>query len=331
MKNKISNNDDPMVVKPLLKNEGKTSPSRGALKIEISTATPMVVAGQEFSIYVIIRNPFPVPVTIHSTETHIPVELSDQIWKRKWILNRDIKLFEKIEKSRSKSLKFYNWILYKWSKRFNHPSESPRVAVAVGVDKPLRDVSGERVITIQDANNIYIDNWQLSFGDLTSDEVNERLWKISKYLDGDRPVVLRQGDSTVKHFILKTSAWLFFKPISHTFQIQIQYEVDEMVHIDTIPFAFNIKAATMSTMIGAFFGSILGTIINTKFEITNWIDISQSLVYSIISSVILIVAFARKNDVQQIVSIEDFWGGLFIGFLAGYSGEDFFSKIINKQ
>ncbi len=57
-----------------------TSPMiRGSLKIEISTSTNLISAGKEFSIYVVIHNPFDVPITLHRTETHIPVELSDEI------------------------------------------------------------------------------------------------------------------------------------------------------------------------------------------------------------------------------------------------------------
>ena len=37
---------------------------------------------------------------------------------------------------------------------------------------------------------------------------------------------------------------------------------------------------------------------------------------------------ARKSSTQQIVSVEDFWGGLLIGFLVGYLGEAYFRGII---
>ncbi len=40
-------------------------------------------------------------------------------------------------------------------------------------------------------------------------------------------------------------------------------------------------------------------------------------------SAILVVSFARKSGVQQIVSVEDFWGGLFLGFLTGFLGQKF--------
>ncbi len=57
---------------------------RGALKLEASTSTPLTLAGEEISIYVVIRNPFLVPVIIQSTETHIPVSLVDELGKRRY-------------------------------------------------------------------------------------------------------------------------------------------------------------------------------------------------------------------------------------------------------
>jgi hypothetical protein len=38
---------------------------------------------------------------------------------------------------------------------------------------------------------------------------------------------------------------------------------------------------------------------------------------------IVVVAFARKKDAQPILSVEDFWGGVFVGFLVGYTGKSF--------
>lgn len=57
---------------------------RGALKLEASTSTPLTLAGEEISIYVVIRNPFLVPVIIQSTETHIPVSLVDELGKKRY-------------------------------------------------------------------------------------------------------------------------------------------------------------------------------------------------------------------------------------------------------
>lgn len=60
-------------------------------------------------------------------------------------------------------------------------------------------------------------------------------------------------------------------------------------------------------------------------------EILIGLLRTIIFSLIVIVAFARKSSVQQVVSVEDFWGGVFTGFLVGYTGEEFIKSILGDN
>lgn len=46
---------------------------------------------------------------------------------------------------------------------------------------------------------------------------------------------------------------------------------------------------------------------------------------------LLVIAFARKKDAQPILSIEDFWGGVLIGFLAGFLGKSFLDRFIQPS
>jgi hypothetical protein len=50
-----------------------------------------------------------------------------------------------------------------------------------------------------------------------------------------------------------------------------------------------------------------------------------------ILSSMVVVAFARKSGVQKIISIEDFYGGLFLGFLIGFSGPEYAINLITGQ
>jgi hypothetical protein len=36
----------------------------------------------------------------------------------------------------------------------------------------------------------------------------------------------------------------------------------------------------------------------------------------------------RTGEVQPILTIEDFWGGMLAGFLVGYLGHEFFGKVV---
>ncbi|MEM9977811.1 MAG: hypothetical protein AAF808_09290, partial [Cyanobacteria bacterium P01_D01_bin.2] len=161
--------------------------------------------------------------------------------------------------------------------------------------------------------------------------LSENLPKRSEFA-GKFSINLYPGDSLVKHFVLKTRRWLFFNPVSHTFQIQVRYRVDERDHVDTIPFSVDIRAPMRSSIVGAIIGSVLGLVVS---EGRNSIDISTgdfwlTMSRTIIFALIIIVAFARKSNVQQVVSVEDFWGGLFTGFLVGYSGDSFVQSILGE-
>jgi len=57
--------------------EQRVGPVRGNLSILVSSSEPVVTASGDFSIFVEIRNPFDVPVTVYSVQTHIPTELVD--------------------------------------------------------------------------------------------------------------------------------------------------------------------------------------------------------------------------------------------------------------
>ena len=52
-------------------------PVRGSLEILASAASPQIVAGSAFSIFVKVQNPFDVPIRLFQVETHIPVDLRD--------------------------------------------------------------------------------------------------------------------------------------------------------------------------------------------------------------------------------------------------------------
>jgi hypothetical protein len=310
---------------------------RGALKLEPQTSSPIISAGSEFSIYVTIRNPFSIPISLYLTETHIPVELSDQIWKKRQNATLTDER-EKIIKEKSTWGKIGLRLQYLWQDilGFLHFDGGPRVATAVTTAE-YEKLSHEPLSSItvgRDFNNGAIkigDNWDIHIAEDTNlEKVRKILWGIDEYKRGAQPLILNPGDSIVKHFVLKTTKWLMFTPISHTFQIQVQYEAENTVHIDTVPFTVNIRAAMGSSLIGSICGSVLGSLVSNSADFSNPSKLLQISLTSVIFGIIIVVAFARKSNVQQIISVEDFWGGLFIGFLVGYSGQGFIKSVLGN-
>ena len=383
--------DECLYGKELKKN--KNSDVRGSLKLEASTSKPITAAGEEISIYVVIRNPFSVPVKIFSTETHIPVDIMDQLAQKRYrkkindsrqALLRNIKqdsseeVHKNIKQDSSRgarqwliinALKFkflvidiFQFILSleicKVFPLFSFLQFEPdeRVAIAVTPDeeessgslryleKPsvkIDNLKGTVNATLGNKIDLKIENLRGELN-LTTGETNDikktddLLSQTSLEIPEEFSITLYPGDSLVKHFVLKTRRWLFFNPVSHTFQIQVRYRIDERDHIDTIPFSVDIRAPMRSSIVGAIVGSILGLIVSKNrnfgdFQDILFKDLLLNMSRTIIFALIIIVAFARKSNVQQVVSVEDFWGGLFTGFLVGYSGDSFIQSILGES
>ena len=320
----------------------KNAPVRGALKIETLTSTPVISAGKEFSIYVVIRNPFPVPVQVFSTETHIPVELSDEIWRSQRDKAEQIALIDDLKSARTFASRIGHRLYYTTRKLYRalRRDAGPRVAVAVTPEnvknitdapQPIISLARSEIGGNIKIGNVIYRKYDIHVGNRTDEELRSLLRDLSQYERNQPPILLNSGDSIVQHFILRTTGWLLFTPIGYTFQIQIRYKVDETFHVDTVPYQLNIRAALLSSLVGAVLGSLLGTTVSAKnLNLSFTLMITKYLI-SIIFAFVVVVAFARKNNVQSIVSVEDFWGGLFIGFLVGYSGEDFVAKILQRQ
>lgn len=234
--------------------------SRGDLKIEVEVSKPLIVAGEQFSVFVSIQNPFEVPVIVYSVETMIPVELMAI------------------------------------SQIGNETEKSKGVAEGFAT----------------------IDRDSLSKGQKPA------------------PYLLQPDDRICKQIVLTTKGdfpqWrmLSFTPIKLLLEIQVRYGVDYRTHFDTVKTELDIQVGLKAIMAGAIIGGILGGFVrlwsdkNYDFGISNLSYIAISVAFSAMA----VVAFARKTGVQKIVSIEDFFGGLLIGFFVGFQGPEWAKNLI---
>ena len=167
---------------------------------------------------------------------------------------------------------------------------------------------------------------------LSTDQIDRVVLRYEMFKKGVIPISLQPGNSVVKQFIFRTRSWLFFTLLAHTLQIQIRYSVDGRDHQDTVRFDLAIQASITATMAGAVIGGLTGGIArllsSSRVEPVDMISGLVSLILAVILSAVAVVSFARKSGVQQIVSVEDFWGGLFVGFLIGFLGQEFAEGLI---
>jgi hypothetical protein len=305
------------------KSERTASPVRGSLRLNINTSSPKIAAGSDFSIFVVIQNPFDVPITIYQVQTHIPVELIDV---------NGLKLDRANRESEYSSESVFRNLYEIWKYRIESKGKHTGIAVAVGTDfdpkaeKELFSISTQ-IQTMAEGSSVIGVNF--SFPDNpTAEELDRIFRRIADYKKGLIPVTLQPGDSVVKQFVLRTRNWLFFTPLVHKFQIQVNFASDGIDHTDTISYEQNVQSTIGAMAVGAGIGALVGTLL--KSLSSNTTDATEGSVFralmaSILASIAVVVAFARKSTAQPLISVEDFWGGALIGFSVGFFGfEQFF-------
>ena len=322
------------------KASANTTYTRGSLKIDVVTSEPVITAAGDFSILVNITNPYDVPITLYSVQTHMPVELIDSIWVEKYYLAEKSAHLTEIEKengwkkliARGK----YGWLNFIHILR---TPTSPRIAEAISLEseKPQikappteqrTHVEGDVINSVIGHLSPFSEFWQLHFPENpTNDDLDRIFMKVEDFRKGKIPTILQPGDSVVRQFVLKAKKWLFFTPIEYVFHIQVRFAADNTEHSNNVAFKLNIRAAQKAIMIGAIIGSILGATARTLGMAGGTLS-TASFTLAVILGIIAVIGFARKADAQQIVSVEDFWGGLLIGFLVGYLGESYFRKAL---
>src|SRR6267378_1076823 len=229
---------------------------RGAIKVAISTSSDTLGAGQDFSIFVTIRNPFEVPLVLHSIATYLPTELLD-------------------------------------------------------ADKHLRDLQAldieEQMAELEDARR--------ALGQPPTGFVPHRSRALAWL-----PKTLQPGNSTTRTFRIRSKKAIWFRPAAYRLQIEVEYSIGGIRNIDTIEHPIQIRASLTSLVLGAFIGGLGGWFAGHGSVAAPGANSVVGLTVSLVMSAMAVVLFARKKEVQPIITVEDFWGGVALGFLVAYSG-----------
>ena len=162
------------------------SPVRGSLRLTVNSASPQVMAGTDFSIFVVIQNPFDIPVTIHQVQTHIPVELMD-------VNNFRVQLARRDQQNKSDSLRsIWESIKYRSKARRQHSG----VAVAVGTDFDPAAERGFVTMTtnIHEMGKGTVVGLALNFPQNPSGEELDRIfWRLDEVKRGQIPLLCSPG------------------------------------------------------------------------------------------------------------------------------------------
>ena len=265
--------------------ESPTCPIRGAVRVIITTSTDSLVAGDPFTIFITIQNPFERELIVHGVSTSFPTEFEDLGPRHQ---------HEKPGTPENQHIESNSSVVV--------PNVTQRTNILdriVPVAQVQPKTSFARGITELEKNVV---------------------------------IPLQPGNSTIRAFTIKTRKNIWFKPSTYRFNIEIDYELAGCRNSDTIEHIVNIRASLISIMVGAAIGGLGGWLVNKKdllfFDGTSLFANLISLIVSIIIALLAVVLLARKKDIQPLITVEDLWGGIAIGFIAAYSGPRYLISMI---
>jgi len=223
--------------------------------------------------------------------------------------------------------------------RVTNPYESPVT---------LLDVSASLPAEFMDKENQDLGVWK-SIKRQVKEELKGRIVVAQNVIASDNAriqssnqsageILLQHGNSALKRFTLRTWRSTLFMPAAYTLQFQVQYKIDGVLNQDTIRQEINIRAPLGAVLRGSVCGAIVGGLLHalyaTQQTTTSAVDsrvigaFALQTLAGVLLGGVLVVAFARKKDAQPFISIEDFYGGFFVGFSAGYVGKSLLDLVI---
>jgi len=173
-----------------------------------------------------------------------------------------------------------------------------------------------------------------SAGPLDVSSSQEMATPMTSSLPVGSPV--QPGETVVYKLALNTIKKTMFKPIQYLLSFNINYGFDESLtelHTDTFAQSLSIRAPIISIIVGAALGSFGGFLAKVltdpkenPFDVANLPTNGANLLVTMILSAMSVVFLAKKGQASTPVSVEDFWGGMVLGFLVGYTGSSVFDK-----
>ena len=146
------------------------------------------------------------------------------------------------------------------------------------------------------------------------------------------------GDSHGYSFKAMMPQWLFITGGQLSFQGVITYRREGQIHSSTFELGFPYRPPLRSISLGAVFGAVLGS--TAKILKDSGPDILQQKPLDVITSICLALILSsiavvyssrRSNESQPVLTVEDVWGGMILGFLIGYLGNEFFQTVVPVQ
>jgi hypothetical protein len=335
----------------------------GLLDLSVDLSVPEVYSGTEFTLYLHVKNPFSQAVWIKSVELSLPTQLSVQNpnGKNKNSSAGDSlngKFIRKMIQERESEMKRLRESIHAdgvndgdretSQTRLRELEERTRADLASLSRALILEPSEQGQVVINDpraaniiarpsgVSMVVVNNYQGS-----SDP--ERVPLVSSLPTG---AALQPGSTDVWTIRLGSRRTPFFVPAKFKLQLTVVYGLEappsdeqaldqRSLYSNTSSFTAQVRAALWSVILGGVTGGVIGSVARSLQGAGGAVAFSGPHANSTIGAIVLaailsgaaVVFSARKSDTQSFVTVEDFWGGVLVGFLIGYSGTAAFAKI----
>lgn len=335
----------------------------GLLDLSVDLSVPEVYSGTEFTLYLHVKNPFSRPVWIKSVELSLPTQLSAQDPNGKTKRSQGLDDFNKefirkmLRERETEIERLRNSIPA--DDRNDSEREKVQVRLKELEDRTRTDLaslSGALVVEPSEDSEVVMNrprgtnvivrssgSARVVINEYTRLNEAERVPLVSSLPPG---AALQPGSTDVWTIRLGSRRTPFFVPAKFKLQLTVIYGLesqpsdeqpddDRDLYSNTSSFTAQVRAALWSVILGGVVGGIIGSIARSLQGAGGAVAFSGPRANSTIGAVLLaailsgaaVVFSARKSDTQSFVTVEDFWGGVLVGFLIGYSGTAAFAKI----
>lgn len=154
--------------------------------------------------------------------------------------------------------------------------------------------------------------------------------------------IIQKNTAYTEIFTLQagSTAGLHPRPDTYTIRCDVTYVFDGNIFHSSIEIDVSIFPSLSSMLVGTLVGAVLGTMLKELFSKTNLMKDFDTLgvpgtlapmIPILFSNMILgfmiAVVLMRKKDVQPFLTIEDFWGGILVGFLTSYTSSQILEQL----
>ncbi|MFJ9772524.1 hypothetical protein ACIRVF_14960 [Kitasatospora sp. NPDC101157] len=337
----------------------------GLLDLSVDLSVPQVYSGTDFTVYLHVKNPFSVPVWIDAVELSLPTQLEWRAPERpdkpsEPALPQDEveRLTAAVTEGRNRRRRLVERLLpvLPPGERQEIEDEIAALDQAIARDQARLDGADDQLNLHAYGNSTVVlygraARTNVHAYDRTTLTVHlDRKAEERVPLIGSLPrgTALEPGSTDVWTIRLGTGRSPFFVPASYRLQFTVIYGLTprqevapppgperRRVFANTTALTVPLKAALWNVMTGGVAGGLVGSTARSLQEARSLGALVEqhlgatigSLVLAVILSGAAIVFAARKSEAPSFVTVEDFWGGVLVGFLIGYSGTAAFTEL----